>query len=473
MADVTHRRKDFTHALTDWQLVSDICSGERVVKAKKEAYLPKPNPNDTTDANARRYSQYIDRAVFYNATGRTLQGLVGAVFRKWPTLTVPAILNYAGDDIDGAGVSIYQQSQSTLANVLKKGRHALLADYPNVEAPASKAQQDAGLIRASIVGIDAEQVINWRTEKVGGVQRLSLVVICESAEQVTEDGFGSQSIPQYRVLKLVEGVYTVELWRHLAGNWQVVEVYQPRTGKGQYWNVIPLIFIGAQNNDTEIDESPLYDLARLNMAHYRNSADYEDSAFFVGQAQPWISGLTEEWRTHLEESGIYIGSRTPILLPEGGAFGFAQVNPNTLVKEAMDQKERQMVALGARLVERGQAVKTATEAQAENEAQHSALSLVANNVSEAYTTALGWMAQFMNASEKVEYTLNQDFIEQTLDAQMLTALITAWQSGRMPSSDLWMQFRKFGIIDPEKDDEGIKAELESEDAGLGLDDDGE
>lgn len=471
--NVTFQREDFRSALSDWQLVADVCAGEKSVKARGETYLPKPNPHDESKENDERYKQYKARAVFYNATGRTLQGLVGAVFRKWPVLTAPTALNYVEDDVDGAGVSVYQQSQKVLAEVVKKGRHALLVDYPNVQAPASRAQQNAGLIRASIVSLNAEQVVNWRLEKVGGTHRLALVVISEKTEQGTEDGFGVESVEQFRVLRLIDGRYTVEVWRQIEGEWSVDEAYQPTDGRGLYWDVIPFTFVGAQNNDSEVDSAPLYDLARLNAAHYRNSADYEDSAFFVGQAQPWISGLSEEWRTHLEESGIYIGSRSPILLPDGGAFGFAQAQPNTLVKEAMDQKERQMVALGARLVERGQAVKTATEAQAENEAQHSVLSLVANNVNEAYNLALSWVARFMNAPEDVDYTLNQDFIDQKLDAQMLTALVGAWQSGRLPSSDFWTQLRKFGIIDPEKDDEEIKDELESEDGGLGLHDGGE
>lgn len=468
--NVTFTRDDYKASLTDWQLVADVCAGEKSVKARGESYLPKPNVHDNSKENHERYRQYSARAVFYNATGRTLQGLVGTVFRKYPVLTVSTALDYVKEDVDGMGVSIYQQSQKVLSEVIKKGRHALLVDYPNVQTSASRAQQNAGLIRANIVSVNAEQVVNWRTTKVGSTHRLALVVISEKIEQQTEDGFGVASVEQYRVLRLMDGRYTVDLWRQIEGEWCVDETYQPTDGRGQYWDFIPFTFVGAQNNDSEVDSAPLYDLARLNLAHYRNSADYEDSAFFVGQAQPWMSGLSEEWRNHLEESGIYIGSRTPILLPDGGAFGFAQAQPNTLVKEAMDQKERQMVALGARLVERGQAVKTATEAQTENEAQHSVLSLVANNVSEAYRLALPWVATFMNAPEEADYTLNQDFIEQKLDAHMLTALVGAWQSGRLPSSDFWAQLRKFGIIDAEKTDEDIKDELEGENSGLGLDD---
>jgi hypothetical protein len=224
------------------------------------------------------------------------------------------------------------------------------------------------------------------------------------------------------------------------------------------------------NNDAAIDDAPLYDLASINVAHYRNSADYEDSAYFTGQAQPWMSGLTVEWRDWLETQGIYIGSRSPILLPEGGQFGIASASPNTLVKEAMDQKENQMIALGARLVTPGTSVKTATEAQGDNETEHSVLSLAVSNVNEAYIKCLEWISRFMNVSGAANYEINTDFIEHKLDPQMLTALIQSWQSGRLPESDLWSQLRKYGVIDPAKTDDEIKGELESASVGLGLDD---
>ena len=60
---------------------------------------------------------------------------------------------------------------------------------------------------------------------------------------------------------------------------------------------IPFSFVGADNNDATVDESPLYPLAQLNVAHYRNSADYEQSLFIVGQATPVFTGLTDEWVT--------------------------------------------------------------------------------------------------------------------------------------------------------------------------------
>lgn len=473
MADVTFQRSDYAASLYSWQLVDDVCAGQQAVKDRGDVYLPKPNPTDESPENKARYDQYKARAVFYNATGRTKQGLVGAGFRKVPTLEAPADLEYVSDDIDGAGNSIYQQSQSVTGQVIKKGRAFLLVDYPPVDGVRSVADMRSSGIKAKVVSYRAEQVVNWKTTVVGAEQKLSLVVIKELDEEDTADGFGVEAIPQYRVLRLTEEGYTQATYREDEKKKAWVLHSGPvlvRDGSGKPWREITGTFVGSNNNDPNIDQSPLYDMAEINIAHYRNSADYEDSAYLCGQPQVYMAGLSETWVSMLEEKGIYFGSRAILPLPENGSAGLLQAAANTLVKEAMDQKEAQMVALGARLVQRGTAVKTATEAQGEQEAEHSVLSLICSNVSEAYTKCLQWMAGFMGVSGDVSYEINQDFVEHSLDSQMLLALIQAWQSGKFPEADLWVQFRKYGLIDSEKSDEDIKAELETQDQGLGLDD---
>lgn len=469
MADVTYQRREYVSSLYAWSLIDDVVAGSESVKSKQQTYLPMPNPDDQSAENQTRYKQYLARAVFYNVSSRTLQGLTGAAFRKVPMLYKPATLDYIEDDIDGSGVSIYQQSQLVLREVLKIGRDGLLADYPQVSGPASRSDMESGRVRATVSRYSARQVINWRTEKIGAIYKLVLVVLKELGEEITVDGFGIDYFDRYRVLRLVEGVYTQETWRYGTKGWSIEqEQFTVLDGAGKVWDVIPFTFVGSNNNDPSIDASPMYDMAEVNIAHYRNSADYEDSVYFIGQAQPWMSGLSEEWRNWIQEQGLYVGSRSPILLPQGGQFGIEQAEPNTLAKEAMDQKEAQMVALGARLIQPGSASKTATEAQSDTENEHSVLSLAVSNVNEAYMLCLEWMARFMNVTGEVRYEINQEFTAPKLDAHMLTALIAAWQSGKYPEADFWTQFRKFGLIDPEKDDDAIREELDTQVDSLGL-----
>ncbi|MBC3948344.1 DUF4055 domain-containing protein [Pseudomonas folii] len=472
MADVTYTRPEYDAAQSRWRLVRDVCKGSETIKARGDVYLPRPNPHDDGKENRARFDTYLMRAVFYNATGRTKNSLVGAVFRTWPTLTVPTALDYVAKDVDGQGISIYQQSQSVIGHILEVGRHGLLVDYPSVEpGSTSKADSASMGIRPTIASYNAECIINWKTRKVGGQYLLSLVVLKELVDEDTEDGFGVESKDRYRVLRLNDsGLYEQELWAKDGGGWSVTDARTPLDGSGRPWRLIPFMFIGSENNDSSIDDSPLYDMAEINIGHYHNSADYEDSVWFSGQPQFWIAGLDEAWRDHLEENGIYVGSRAPLTLPAQGSCGFAQPEPNTLVKEAMDGKKEDMVSLGARLIERGSAVKTATQADNDSAAEHSILSLAVSNVSEGYSQCLMWMGMFENVAGEALLKLNQDFTQVSLDAAIMASLFNAVQAGQLPASDFWQYLRDRGVIDPEKTDDDIRGELEANPVGLGLDD---
>ena len=177
MADVTFQRKEYRHRAPAWDQVSVAAEGQQAVKDGREDYLPRPNPADKSIKADHRYDNYLARAVYYNATGRTLQGLIGAVFKEDPSIQVPADLDYVQTDIDGAGTSIYQQSQGALEDVLKAGRCALMVDMPRTEGATTRAQQRALGIYPRCHTYPASSVINWRTETMGGRVVLSLSLI--------------------------------------------------------------------------------------------------------------------------------------------------------------------------------------------------------------------------------------------------------------------------------------------------------
>lgn len=472
MSDVTTQHALYKARLPEWVLVDDVCAGEAAVKAKGTTYLPLPNPLDETPESKKRYEQYLFRAVFYEATGNTLDGLTGATFNKDPVLKLPDELSYLERDADGCNVSIYQQSQAVIGGQLKHGRAGLLVDYPTVEGVLTVAEQQAQKIRAQIIHFDAKQVVNWRTAKIGSKHMLSLVVISECVEEDDPTGFAPIQIDQYRVLRLENGIYKVEIWRKvkaaesLQDSWQIVSEAYPRDGFGKQWNEIPFTFVGSINNDANTDRAPLLRLACINLSHYRNSADFEQSAFIVGQPQPWMSGIDENTRTFYSkpENKVHIGSLNALMLPANATFAFAQVQENTMVEKAMQRKEEQMVALGARLIQKGTVAKTATESAGDQSVQHSILSLCVVNLSEAYNLCLQWVARYMKVVPKdgeLTYSVNQDFVESSVDPQLLQIVVTAWQQGLIPETDAWEFFRKRSIINPEKTDDDIRGELDS------------
>ena len=78
-------------------------------------------------------------------------------------------------------------------------------------------------------------------------------------------------------------------------------------------------------------------MANLNLAHYRDSADFQESVFIWGNLNIMRrvligSGMTKPKR------GIYIGAKVLLPLPENGGLGIVQADPNTLAREAMKDK---------------------------------------------------------------------------------------------------------------------------------------
>ncbi|MFS1564191.1 MAG: DUF4055 domain-containing protein [Candidatus Arsenophonus phytopathogenicus] len=432
MTNVDFTRPEYNLFTLQWGLVRTVCRGGEDIKS----YLPTLEESDGK-RKKKRNKDYQERAVFYPITGNTRNGMIGMAFKKDPLVEINDRLAYLKEDADGAGSSLYQLAQSSLESILEVGRHGLYVDY----------NDDANQVY--FFQYKAEDIINWRTQRINGRNRLTLVVLRETVEE--EAGFGFKDVIQYRVLAIEEGKFICRVYRKPAGSsvYQIDVEYIPKRKIGGVWNEIPFTFLGAQNNDHTIDEAPLLGLAKINLGHYRNSADYEDSVFFCGQVQPYISGVKDEWRDWLEKKGILVGSRSPILLPEQGSCGYIQAQPNMLAKEAMDSKRDYMVALGAQLVSADSKVKTVIQSVGEINAQTSVLSICCSNVSEALTKGLKWCAEYLGLKpDDCSFEINRDLVNHIADSTMIREIVAAWQSGAIRQSDLVRSLQKFDIINP-------------------------
>jgi len=475
MPNVAFIRPELSKLLPQYYLIRDCLSGEPTIKGARTVYLPMPNAEDQSKENKARYDSYLKRAVFYNVTRRTLNGLVGQVFMRDPVVKVPSLLNPIVENASGTGVSLLQQSKKALSLTLAYSRAGLLVDYPEVpEGGATIADLEAGRVRPTITTYSPQEIINWRLTERGAEEILSLVVLAESYT-FADDGFEMKNAAQFRVLKLDEnGEYVMEVWsepqpsawdgsKTPKGNFQLSKVLRPRGADGLPLREIPFSFVGSENNDPQPDNPNLYDLASINVAHYRNSADYEESCFIVGQPTPVLTGLTEEWVKDVLKGTVAFGSRGGIPLPVGGDAKLLQATENTMIKEAMEAKERQMVALGAKLVEQKQVQRTAFEAKVEATSEGSTLSSTAKNVQAAYVWALKWCAKFVGVPDTaITFELNTDFDIARMTPEERAQAIKEWQGGAITFEEMRAVLRKSGTATEE--DEQAKTKIAAETA---------
>lgn len=473
LPNVTFVRPELARLYAQYKLIRDCISGEPVIKDYTTTYLPMPNAHDQSPENKARYKAYLKRAVFYNVTRRTLAGLVGQVFMRDPVIKVPDIMEPVLNDATGSGVSLVQCAKKSESMTLAYSRSGVLIDYPTTDAEGGATIEDlnAGKVRPIITTYSPMEIINWRVFQMGAVEMLCLVVIFE-LYCVEDDGFEMKRAGQFRVLSLDENLeYVQQIWREVQprqidgstipnrGSFINVEnlTTRPKGADGLPLKEIPFKFIGSENNDTNPDNPNMYDLASVNIAHYRNSADYEEACYVLGQPTLVTTGLHQQWIDTVLKGEAQMGSMGGLPLGKDMDAKLLQAEPNMMIKEAMEMKERQMVALGAKLVEQKDVQRTAFETKVEATGEGSILSSTTKNVSEVYLWALKWCARLMNLpDDTIEFELNTDFDIVKPTADELKEDTDIWQKGGLTWGEYRTVLRKAGKA-TEDDDEAKAA----------------
>ena len=467
MAGITTKHADYDANIALWKKVDDVCKGQKTIKDAGKAYLPVPETFGSSDAE--RYKDYLGRAVFYGVTGRTLGSYVGTAFNKLPDFTRPDDLEYLERNADGSGRSIFQCSQRMLRSILKQYRCGVYVDFPTVAASKNRAEDKIKGAYPMIHILEATVIEDWDHIVVGNQRKLSFVKIRESVSEREPDGFSSKTQDQYRVLRLEQSdrgfVYTVQVYiLDKDKNWVAQEKIIPTDYSGATWEYIPFTFCGAVDNTDEINNAPLLDLADLNLAHYRNSADVEESGFIIGQPTVSLPAVTEKQYEIIKRDKLAIGARSGFPTK----VEIVQAQENNLAKQLMNEKMTAMKELGARLIEVGSANKTATQADNEDSIQHSVVSLAVSNISEALTMALRWCAKFALANHEfgpneLNYLISQDFNKPKFSEERAKRLYDAAISENLPWS-VWYKYEQTGAFS-ELSFEEMRIKLDQEKAG--------
>lgn len=441
-----HREWEYHYA--KWKRVRNAIAGDLICYLRNVGL----NEPDKTYGEARQ-EEYAAGAICYNFTKRTLSGMVGSVMRKDPEQIIPDELEYLLRNCDGSGVGLWQHAQDTLMEIDSVGRGGLLVDAPETGA-ATAAEQNEGLLNPVIAFYTAENIINWRLKRFGSVNRVVMVVLREVWEYFEADNeFVVKCGEQYRVLDLDEdGKYRQRLYRFKAegGDAEPAVVIYPDLG-AQLAGKIPFTFIGASNNDASIDDAPLLPLAELNIGHFRNSADNEESSFVVGQPTLFIMpGQTMNAQQFAEANphGVKMGSRTGHNIGENGNAILLQAGENNLAKQNMLDKETQAIQIGAQLITPTQQI-TAESARLQRGADTSVMATIARNVSMAYTEALKWVASMMGLREgvEIEFKLNMEFFLTPMTSQDRAAWMADINAGLLPATAYYAALRKAGVTD--------------------------
>ena len=357
--------------------------------------------------------------------------------------------------------------EETTREVISIGRYGVLLDFPNDEVKVGTLPH--------LVTYAASNIVDWKEEFYNGKKRLTCLVLKETVEG--ELGLESE---QWLKLQIVDNQYTVERWKMAMGQDQKPHPVLIGDSKvplinGKPLDHIPFVFFNPYDHRPEPSKPPFIDLCNMNLAHYRNSADYEHALYLTAQPTPWVAGQLDE-----KSRPTAIGAGTIWYLPEDSKAGMLEFSGKGIAaqRDAMQDKEDRMASLGARMIKDTTRVQEKAETARLRARGETSLVLDAlQTVETGVQRLVKWAAEWVGApTTDIEISLNKDFVDSQMDANMLMALVKSWQTGAISRDTMHYNMQQGEIMRMDRtpqeekdliDDEGEFTPTADNDTGLG------
>lgn len=449
--------EEYARFRPQWDRIADVLDGTDAVKRNAHVYLPMMEGHRE---NPHSYARYVANASFLGASELSVNAFLGAVFRKDPSIEVPARIKPRLDNLNAAGDAFDTFAKRTMRNVLAFGRYGLLVEAPAPGEGGAQAvdMRDPAAALPWIAGYEARDIRSWRTRIVAGRPVLDQVILHERVEAPAEDEFGFRHEGQHRVLDLDDaGLYRVRLYRHVNQSYELTGIFEPRP-RGSRIDYIPFVFISPTDLRPGVTKSPILDLVDANLDHFKASAELQQARSRIAWPLPVVI-------SEAEPSPLRFGGDWALWLPPGSDAKFLEFSANGLgdLSAALQEKAADMAVLGARLLqEPKRAVEAAETHYLRASAENATLASCANTVSDGIQTALSHMAEWVAAAGQVKVELNTDFFDVPVSPQVVTALMAAVQAGLYPM-DEWAHVLKQGeMVRQETTIEEFRAMLQTD-----------
>lgn len=439
-----------------WQKLRDVYAGRDALMGGTTRYLPQP-----TRMSDARYRDYVQRGKWFGATRRTMQAFEGLAFRQPLSVQVPASMTPHLENLTTTGVSLVGLARLIFRETLLVGRYGVLVDM------------EAGGTRPFWAGYPAESILMWTTETHEGQQQVTRIALREYHWVPTPDGFGQQPRDAVRMLELVGGVYRQTLYTvSVTGVVQTSEVISQRQQRPLTF--LPFVFFGVNDLEPSIELSAVNDLADTNLAYWRHGADYEWSLHLTASPTPWITGHDATLDLGLDgtpESELVLGSDTAMILREADArVGMLEFQGHGLEpqRQAMTDDKLEMASLGARLLE-GQPNNDETFGafRMRQLGDTSVLAALSQTLGDGLSRLLRYHAYWFGAASipndpRISCQLPTNFVNQSMDAQTMTALMAALQAGHISPETWYYNLEQSNIAQPGIDFATEQARIEAQ-----------
>jgi hypothetical protein len=451
VADYSHEAQEQIEAGAKARALMKGTDGMREAGKK---YLPK-FPAETEEAYQARLSQ----SWLFNGFRKTVRDMAGRVFAK-PIEIVQADARLAewSLNIDNAGNDLSTFSRRVFEAGLAEGITYIMADAPPRNGVVTVAQAEA--LRPYLVHIETKDVLGWKTAVVNGKPVLTQLRLMECVhEDKPDDEFAQVEVKQVRVLDRTEAGVQVRIYRKMkdAGgreDWQLWS--DPAfTGLSEI-TVVPF----CANPDDFFSGRPLLDdLADANIAHWQSQSDQRQILHYARVPILFAAGRSQD------DGPIEVSASTAVISSDPTAkLQWVEHSGQAIGVGRQDLKdlEFQMEAHGLQMLVARPGGQSATGEALDAAKETSLLAMTADELKTSLEVALGWMAEYGGVDETVEIAVNKEFGVNMMAAQDVTALLSAVNTGQMPTRVFVQELIRRGTIDPGTDIENYMDELSAD-----------
>jgi hypothetical protein len=171
MIEIDREHAEFKRQKHTLQMYRDLYAGGFEFKERAPHYLLR-RQKEPLDV----YGERLSRVFYENYIGSIIDWYGSTLFRREPSLhfeggleTPQQFLAEFANDCDRRGTKLSDFIRRTFIDSLVAGKSHVLLDFPRTSKPVTnRAEEDAaGISRAYLVGFQAEDLINWRTDERG------------------------------------------------------------------------------------------------------------------------------------------------------------------------------------------------------------------------------------------------------------------------------------------------------------------
>lgn len=384
-----------------------VYGGTRSMRSAGKTYLPQfPN-----EAN-KSWESRRDSTALFNAMKKAVGVMVGKPMGSpiAPGEDMPTRIEGLLDNIDNHGRDLDAFMRDVAQASLVDGITWVLADYTSTPSGLTVAGEKAVGARPYLIHIPLSNMLGWRFEGTQLVQLRYMDTI-----QEPDGEWGLKTIQQVRVWSRVPGgsSFQVQVFREDEG-WAGREPLPVTIGE------IPCVpFYGARLAHWYA-EPPLEDLAWLNIRHWQ--VDSEKGVSLHHACVP-LKACDKDAREDptapltISDTGVIVGLENLRYVEHSGAsIGSAR-------QELIDLEDKMRRTAGELLSSVVQ--KTATETDQESVEGESWLRAWARTFERAIESSLGCMARWLGESSGGTVSLDYEWDDATLGADMITALTNA------------------------------------------------